>query len=46
VTAGQPAGPSTWDGYAVAAVGEAALASLAARERTGVVRKDRPPFYS
>ena len=45
-TAGQPTGPSCWDGYAAAAVGEAALAALASRERTGVVMKDRPLFYT
>ncbi|HLX48981.1 MAG TPA: Gfo/Idh/MocA family oxidoreductase [Streptosporangiaceae bacterium] len=46
VTAGRPTGPSCWDGYAAAAVSEAALAALASGERTGVVMKDRPPFYT
>ena len=38
------AGRSCWDSYAAVAVSEAALASLASRDRTGVVMKDRPPF--
>jgi myo-inositol 2-dehydrogenase / D-chiro-inositol 1-dehydrogenase len=45
VPAGPAAGPSSWDGYAAAAVAEAALGALESRERVGVVMKDHPPFY-
>jgi myo-inositol 2-dehydrogenase / D-chiro-inositol 1-dehydrogenase len=45
VPAGPAAGPSCWDGYAAAAVAEAALGALESRERVGVVMKPRPPFY-
>jgi myo-inositol 2-dehydrogenase / D-chiro-inositol 1-dehydrogenase len=46
VRAGQATGPSSWDGYAVAAVSGAALTALESGQRTVVVMKDRPPFYS
>ena len=45
VADGVAAGPSSWDGYAAAAVAEAALAALESGQRVPVVMKSRPPFY-
>jgi myo-inositol 2-dehydrogenase / D-chiro-inositol 1-dehydrogenase len=44
--AGPATGPSCWDGYAVAAVAQAALSAVEWRERVNVVMHDRPPFYA
>ena len=44
--AGSAAGPSCWDGYAAAAVAQAALSSVEWQERVSVVMHDRPPFYA
>jgi myo-inositol 2-dehydrogenase/D-chiro-inositol 1-dehydrogenase len=46
VQAGQAAGPSCWDGYAAAAVAQAALSAVEWQERVSVVMHDRPPFYA
>lgn len=40
-----PAGPSAWDGYAAAAVAEAALEALHSGTRTQVKLVDQPGFY-
>ena len=45
VQLGRATGPSCWDGYAAAAVSQAALAALESQERTTVTMNDRPPFY-
>jgi myo-inositol 2-dehydrogenase / D-chiro-inositol 1-dehydrogenase len=46
VAAGQPpSGPSAWDGYAAAAVAEAALEALHSGARTQVKLVDRPGLY-
>ncbi|MGP8000664.1 MAG: Gfo/Idh/MocA family protein [Streptosporangiaceae bacterium] len=45
VPGGQAAGPSCWDGYAAAAVAQAALAALGSGQRTPVLMKGRPGFY-
>jgi myo-inositol 2-dehydrogenase/D-chiro-inositol 1-dehydrogenase len=45
VSVGEASGPSSWDGYAAAAIGEAALTALESGERTEVVMKERPSFY-
>jgi myo-inositol 2-dehydrogenase / D-chiro-inositol 1-dehydrogenase len=45
VRSGQATGPSAWDGYAAAAVAQAALTALGSGTRTPVVMKDRPTFY-
>jgi len=42
---GQGTGPSSWDGYAAAAVARAALTALDSGQRTPVVMKGRPGFY-
>jgi myo-inositol 2-dehydrogenase / D-chiro-inositol 1-dehydrogenase len=44
VRVGEASGPSSWDGYAAAAIGEAALTALESGERTEVVMKERPFF--
>jgi myo-inositol 2-dehydrogenase / D-chiro-inositol 1-dehydrogenase len=47
VAAGQAsAGPSAWDGYAAAAVSEAAVEALRSGARTDVKLADRPALYS
>jgi myo-inositol 2-dehydrogenase / D-chiro-inositol 1-dehydrogenase len=46
VAAGTSAGPSAWDGYAAAAVTDAALAALHTGERTAVTMAERPDFYA
>ncbi len=45
VRRGQATGPSSWDGYAAAAVAQAALTALSSGQRTPVVLKTRPGFY-
>jgi myo-inositol 2-dehydrogenase / D-chiro-inositol 1-dehydrogenase len=45
VRCGQATGPSAWDGYAAAAVAQAALTALGSGQRTPVVLKGRPGFY-
>jgi myo-inositol 2-dehydrogenase / D-chiro-inositol 1-dehydrogenase len=45
VAAGAPTGPSAWDGYAAAAVSDAALAAMASGTRTAVKLADRPDLY-
>jgi myo-inositol 2-dehydrogenase / D-chiro-inositol 1-dehydrogenase len=43
---GQSVGPSAWDGYAAAAVADAALAALHGGGRTTVALRDRPDLYA
>ena len=45
VAAGTATGPSAWDGYAAAAVTDAALAALSSGQRTAVTMPERPDFY-
>jgi myo-inositol 2-dehydrogenase/D-chiro-inositol 1-dehydrogenase len=42
---GVPTGPSTWDGYAAAAVANAALEALRTGTKTSVKLADRPDLY-
>jgi len=44
--AGTCTGPSSWDGYAAAAVADACMAALASGERTAVSLVRRPGIYS
>jgi myo-inositol 2-dehydrogenase/D-chiro-inositol 1-dehydrogenase len=46
VAAGTSAGPSTWDGYAAAAVTDAGLEALRTGQRTAVSMAERPEFYA
>jgi myo-inositol 2-dehydrogenase / D-chiro-inositol 1-dehydrogenase len=46
VAAGSAAGPSSWDGYAAAAVTDAALEALRTGQRTAVSMPERPEFYA
>jgi myo-inositol 2-dehydrogenase / D-chiro-inositol 1-dehydrogenase len=46
VAAGTSTGPSSWDGYAAAAVTDAALEALRAGRRTAVTMAERPEFYA
>ena len=46
VAGGTCTGPSTWDGYAAAAVADAALAALRTGHRTAVSMPGRPDFYA
>ena len=46
VAAGSAAGPSSWDGYAAAAVTDAALEALRTGQRTAVSMAERPEFYA
>jgi myo-inositol 2-dehydrogenase/D-chiro-inositol 1-dehydrogenase len=46
VAAGTSAGPSAWDGYAAAAVTDAALEALRTGQRTAVTMAERPEFYA
>jgi myo-inositol 2-dehydrogenase / D-chiro-inositol 1-dehydrogenase len=46
VAAGASTGPSAWDGYAAAAVTDAALAALRTGQRTAVAMAERPEFYA
>jgi myo-inositol 2-dehydrogenase / D-chiro-inositol 1-dehydrogenase len=46
VAAGTSTGPTAWDGYAAAAVTDAALAALHTGERVAVTMAERPEFYA
>jgi myo-inositol 2-dehydrogenase / D-chiro-inositol 1-dehydrogenase len=46
VAAGTSAGPTVWDGFAAAAVTDAALAALRTGQRTPVSLPGRPEFYA
>jgi myo-inositol 2-dehydrogenase / D-chiro-inositol 1-dehydrogenase len=46
VRRGQATGPSSWDGYAAAAVAQAALTALGSGQRTPVLMKGRPGCYA
>jgi myo-inositol 2-dehydrogenase/D-chiro-inositol 1-dehydrogenase len=46
VAAGASTGPSSWDGYAAAAVTDSALAALRTGQRTAVTMPERPDFYA
>jgi myo-inositol 2-dehydrogenase/D-chiro-inositol 1-dehydrogenase len=46
VAAGSSAGPTAWDGYAAAAVTDAALEALRTGQRTAVTMPERPDFYA
>jgi myo-inositol 2-dehydrogenase/D-chiro-inositol 1-dehydrogenase len=46
VAAGTSTGPSAWDGYAAAAVTDAALEALRTGQRTAVSMPERPEFYA
>ena len=46
MAAGTTAGPSSWDGYAAAAVTDSALAALRTGQRTAVTMPERPDFYA
>jgi myo-inositol 2-dehydrogenase/D-chiro-inositol 1-dehydrogenase len=46
VAAGTSTGPSSWDGYAAAAVTDAALEALRTGQRTAVSMTERPDFYA
>jgi len=46
VAAGTATGPTSWDGYAAAAVTDAALAALQSGQRTAVTMPERPAFYA
>ena len=46
VAAGTSTGPSSWDGYAAAAVTDSALEALRTGQRTAVTMPERPDFYA
>ncbi len=46
VAAGTSAGPSSWDGFAAAAVTDSALEALRTGQRTVVTMPERPEFYA
>jgi myo-inositol 2-dehydrogenase/D-chiro-inositol 1-dehydrogenase len=46
VAAGTSTGPTAWDGYAAAAVTDAALTALRTGQRTAVTMPERPDFYA
>jgi myo-inositol 2-dehydrogenase/D-chiro-inositol 1-dehydrogenase len=46
VAAGTSTGPTAWDGYAAAAVTDAALEALRTGQRTAVSMPERPDFYA
>jgi len=46
VAAGTSSGPSSWDGYAAAAVTESCLEALRTGHRTAVSLRERPGFYT
>jgi myo-inositol 2-dehydrogenase / D-chiro-inositol 1-dehydrogenase len=46
VAAGTSTGPTAWDGYAAAAVTDAALEALRTGQRTPVTMTERPEFYA
>jgi len=45
VAAGTSTGPTSWDGFAAAAVTDAALEALRTGQRTAVTMPERPDFY-
>lgn len=45
VTAGEATGPSAWDGYAAAAIGDAGIEALRTAQGTPVVLGERPELY-
>jgi myo-inositol 2-dehydrogenase / D-chiro-inositol 1-dehydrogenase len=45
VAKGSPTGPSSWDGYAAAAVADAALEAMHTGSRTSVKLADKPDLY-
>ena len=46
VAAGTSTGPTSWDGFAAAAVTDAALEALRTGQRTAVTMPERPDFYA
>jgi myo-inositol 2-dehydrogenase/D-chiro-inositol 1-dehydrogenase len=46
VAAGTSTGPTAWDGYAAAVVGDSCLEALRSGNRTTVSLRERPDFYS
>jgi myo-inositol 2-dehydrogenase / D-chiro-inositol 1-dehydrogenase len=46
IGAGAATGPSTWDGYAVSLVSDAAVAAATSGERVAVSVPERPAFYA
>jgi myo-inositol 2-dehydrogenase / D-chiro-inositol 1-dehydrogenase len=46
VAAGTSTGPTAWDGFAAAAVTDAALEALRTGQRTAVTMPERPDFYA
>jgi myo-inositol 2-dehydrogenase / D-chiro-inositol 1-dehydrogenase len=46
VAAGTSTGPTSWDGFAAAAVTDAALEALRTGQRTAVAMPERPDFYA
>lgn len=46
VAIGAATGPSTWDGYAISAVSDAAIAAASSGERVVVSLPERPAFYA
>jgi myo-inositol 2-dehydrogenase/D-chiro-inositol 1-dehydrogenase len=46
VAAGTCTGPSAWDGYAAAAVTDAAISALRTGQRAAVFMPERPDFYA
>ncbi len=46
VAAGTSAGPTSWDGFAAAAVTDSALEALRSGQRTAVTMPERPDFYA
>ena len=46
VAAGTSTGPSSWDGFAAAAVTDCALEALRTGQRTAVTMPERPEFYA
>ena len=46
VAAGTSTGPTTWDGFAAAAVTDSALEALRTGQRTAVTMPERPDFYA
>ena len=46
VAAGTSTGPTSWDGFAAAAVTDAALEALRTGQRTAVAMPERPEFYA
>ena len=46
MAAGTSTGPTAWDGYAAAAVTDAALEALRTGQRAAVSMPERPDFYA